>query len=146
MLAKQIGCKQMTISIASGKGGTGKTTVAVNLALSLNEDIQFLDCDVEEPNAHIFIKPKITKRHSVGIPVPKIDENKCTYCGKCREVCQYNAIVVLPKNVLVFDQLCHGCGACSALCPEKAIKEVNREIGVGKTIKVDSVSKIKGGD
>jgi MinD superfamily P-loop ATPase len=125
----------MIISIASGKGGTGKTTVAVNLALSLG-NVQFLDCDVEEPNAHIFLKPKINKQEKAFIPVPEINESKCVYCGKCAKVCVYNAIAVLPGqngkkgSTLIFAQLCHGCGACIALCPEKAMKEINREIGV----------------
>jgi len=125
----------MIISVASGKGGTGKTTVAVNLALSI-DNVQFLDCDVEEPNAHIFLKPVIKEQKKAYIPVPEIDESKCNYCGKCAQVCVYHAIAVLPSQngkkgaTLVFANLCHGCGACSALCPEKAIKEVNREIGV----------------
>ncbi len=125
----------MIISVASGKGGTGKTTVAVNLALSLS-NVQFLDCDVEEPNAHIFLKPYIKEQKKGYIPVPEIDESRCNYCGKCAQVCVYNAIAVLPSQngkkgtTLVFAHLCHGCGACSALCPENAIREVNREIGV----------------
>lgn len=121
----------MIISIASGKGGTGKTTIAVNLALSLpKETVQLIDCDVEEPNSHIFLSPSIHQVTSMGIPVPRIDESKCTYCGKCAKVCEYHAIAVILKNVLVFDELCHGCGACSYLCPEKAIFEVEREIGI----------------
>jgi MinD superfamily P-loop ATPase len=121
----------MIISIASGKGGTGKTTIAVNLALSLPKGtVQLIDCDVEEPNSHLFLKPSIHRVTSVGIPVPRIDESKCTYCGKCAKVCEYHAIAVILKNVLVFDELCHGCGACSYLCPDKAIFEVEREIGI----------------
>lgn len=125
----------MIISIASGKGGTGKTTIAVNLALSINERVQFLDCDAEEPNAHIFLKPEIKETKKVVIPVPEINEEKCTYCGRCREVCVYNAIAVIKGtegkkgSILVFSNLCHGCGSCSYFCPEGAIKEVNKEIG-----------------
>jgi len=119
----------MIISVASGKGGTGKTTVATNLALSLNKGIQFLDCDVEEPNAHIFLKPNIEKRYPVTIPVPQVDLSKCNFCSRCAQVCAYNAIAVLKDKVLVFSELCHGCGACSYLCPKGAIKEVGREIG-----------------
>jgi MinD superfamily P-loop ATPase len=122
----------MIISIASGKGGTGKTTVAVNLALSLNglSSVQFLDCDVEEPNAHFFLKPRILQSKPVFLPIPEIVEEKCTYCGKCGEVCAYNALAVLKENVLVFPELCHGCGGCSLLCPEQAIKEKGKRIGV----------------
>ena len=122
----------MIISVASGKGGTGKTLVATSLALSLKDRhrVQLLDCDVEEPNDHIFLKPVITSSEGVCIPIPEIDEKKCTYCGKCAEVCAYHAIAVFPKSILVFPHLCHGCGACSYLCPEKAISEKGREIGV----------------
>jgi len=126
----------MIISVASGKGGTGKTTIATSLALSL-ANAQLLDCDVEEPNAHIFLKPQIKEKKPSYIPIPEIDEDKCDYCGKCAEICVYNAIAVIAPgdnnkkgSVLVFPSLCHGCGACSELCPQNAIKEVNREIGV----------------
>ncbi|MFH1459411.1 MAG: ATP-binding protein [Candidatus Omnitrophota bacterium] len=125
----------MIISVASGKGGTGKTTVAVNLALSI-QNVQFLDCDVEEPNAHIFLNPEIKEQEKAYIPVPLIDEKKCIYCGRCRQVCAYNAFAVLPAkenrkgSILVFTNLCHGCGACSFFCPQKAITEVNKEIGI----------------
>ena len=133
----------MIISVASGKGGTGKTTVAVNLALSLS-NIQFLDCDVEEPNAHIFLKPKIQDKIPVYIPVPEVDKDKCNFCGRCAEVCAYNAIAVLKKNILVFPELCHGCGACSYFCPQKAIKEVDKEIGFVEIGNKDNLQFIHG--
>ena len=121
----------MKIVIASGKGGTGKTTVAVNLALALkDEKIQLLDCDVEEPNAHLFLKPEFDYRTEVGIPVPSIDHSKCTFCGRCAEVCMFNAIAVFQDQVMVLSELCHGCGSCTYLCPEKAITEIDRSIGV----------------
>ena len=135
----------MIISIASGKGGTGKTTIAVNLALSLPKGtVQLIDCDVEEPNAHLFLKSAIHWVTSVGIPVPRIDESKCTYCGKCAQVCEYHGIAVILKNVLVFNELCHGCGACSYLCPEKAIFEVNREIGTIQEGSADEIPFVNG--
>lgn len=119
----------MIISVASGKGGTGKTTIATSLALSLGE-VQFLDCDVEEPNAHIFLKPQIGERIPVAIPVPAVDESGCTFCRRCAEVCEYNAIVVIKKKVLVFPELCHGCGGCAYCCAEHVIREVDKIIGV----------------
>lgn len=120
----------MIISVASGKGGTGKTTVAVSLALSISEEeVQFLDCDVEEPNAGIFLKPQLKEILPVSIPIPRINQEKCNFCGKCAEVCAYHALAMLPKKVLVFPHLCHGCGGCSLLCPRGAITEVGREIG-----------------
>lgn len=134
----------MIISIASGKGGTGKTTIAVNLALALAKDkeknVQFLDCDVEEPNAHLFLKPVITSSESVEIPVPKIDDKKCNYCGKCAEVCVFNAIAVTKNKVLVFPGMCHGCGACTLFCPEKAISEEGNEIGILEEGKAESIN------
>jgi len=136
----------MIISVASGKGGTGKTLVSTSLALSLKDShkVTLLDCDVEEPNAHVFLKPTITSSEPVLIPVPKIDEEKCTRCGKCAEVCAYNAIAVLGEHVLTFPQLCHGCGACSYLCPEKAISEEPRETGVVEMGQADGLEFIHG--
>ncbi|HNV86372.1 MAG TPA: ATP-binding protein [Candidatus Omnitrophota bacterium] len=124
----------MIISVASGKGGTGKTTVAVNLALSLGK-CRFLDCDVEEPNAHLFLKPAITETVPVTVPVPSTDQDRCTHCGICQTVCNFHAIAVVPATeerpgkFLHFPELCHGCGACGLLCPEKAIAYDKRVIG-----------------
>jgi MinD superfamily P-loop ATPase len=125
----------MRIVVASGKGGTGKTMVATSLALSLAGDGSapppiFVDCDVEAPNAHLFLKPRLEQSQPVGIMIPVIDEALCTFCGKCAEVCAYHAIAVLGQKTLVFPQLCHGCGSCTALCPEKAISETLDPIGV----------------
>ena len=120
----------MIISIASGKGGTGKTTIATNLAVALGTDVKDLDCDVEEPNDHIFIQPEITHTEKVSLKVPQVDMNKCSLCGKCQEICQFQAIVVVGKTVLTFPELCHSCGGCMEVCSEDAITEVDREIGV----------------
>jgi MinD superfamily P-loop ATPase len=120
----------MIISIASGKGGTGKTTIATNLAVAYNGAVQLLDCDVEEPNAHLFIHPDIVDVKTITAPVPEVDMGKCTLCGKCAEICQFKAIVVIGKTVLPFPEMCHSCGGCMAVCPEKAITEIGRELGV----------------
>lgn len=128
----------MILAIASGKGGTGKTTVAVNLAFSASpalaggdhDVVHLLDCDVEEPNAALFLQPEIEQRRDVGVWVPEIDFDKCTYCGRCAEVCQYNAIAVVQQKVLFFPELCHGCGSCTLNCPEEAIHEKLRVSGV----------------
>jgi len=133
----------VVISVASGKGGTGKTTVAVNLALSLG-NVQFLDCDVEEPNAYIFLKPEITHTQSIGVLVPRVDEKKCTYCGRCAKFCSYNAIAVVKGKVLFFPELCHNCGGCTLVCPEGAIKEVTRQKGVVKKGVAGSIHFIQG--
>ncbi len=123
----------MKIAIASGKGGTGKTTIATNLALSLHKTgktVQILDCDVEEPNCHIFLKPEIESSYAITVPVPKVLEEKCTGCGICSDVCEFSAIAVIKGKVLIFPELCHACGACKLFCPENAFIEVPREIGI----------------
>lgn len=119
----------MIISVASGKGGTGKTTVSVNMALALGTGVELLDCDVEEPNAHLFLKPVIERSERVEVPVPLVDLDKCTFCRKCSTLCRFNALAVVGKKVLVFPELCHSCGGCMLVCPEGAISETGRELG-----------------
>ncbi len=118
----------MIISIAGGKGGTGKTTVAVNMALSL-KDMRILDCDVEEPNVHLLLRPKINETTLVYVPIPQINEELCDHCGECSEFCEQNAIFVSTEKALVFPELCNGCGGCVIVCPKKAISETKRKIG-----------------
>jgi len=118
----------MIISVASGKGGTGKTTIATNLALSLR-NVQFLDCDVEEPNANIFLHAKINESEDIYVNIPEIDKDKCDYCGKCSDFCAYNALAVVQSKILVFPELCHSCGGCELVCPKDAIGWKERVIG-----------------
>lgn len=119
----------MIISVASGKGGTGKTTIAVNLAVALGEPVHFLDCDVEEPNSHLFLQPTITRSQDCFMEVPEIDLARCTFCGKCQEICQFNAIAILPDAALTFTELCHSCGGCFLVCPEGAVLSGQRLLG-----------------
>lgn len=119
----------MKIAIASGKGGTGKTTVSLNLALSLS-DVQLFDCDVEEPNCNLFLGFDLEKVEDVVCQVPVINQEKCNICRQCSDFCRYNALAALPDRVLFFPSLCHGCGGCAVLCPEKAIQESQRSLGV----------------
>ena len=135
----------MRIAVASGKGGTGKTTVAVNLAYSWERgDVTLLDCDVEEPNCHVFLNPDITDRKEVGILVPVIDNEKCDLCGECAEFCEFNALAVLTDQVLVFPELCHGCGGCTLFCPQKAISEKLRVTGVVETGSAGNIKFVQG--
>ncbi len=123
----------MTISVASGKGGTGKTTVATNLALALTRagrKTTYIDCDVEEPNGHVYLKPAIKEKTAITVPVPRARLADCDYCGRCSEVCEFHALAVIrDKGVMVFPELCHSCGACYHICPRRAIDEIPREIG-----------------
>jgi len=127
----------MKIAIASGKGGTGKTTVSLNLALALS-DVQLFDCDVEEPNCNLFLGFDLEKVEDVVCSVPVINQEKCNICRQCSDFCRYNALAALPGRVLFFPSLCHGCGGCTILCPEKAIRESQRPLGV--------IEKAKGGN
>lgn len=118
----------MIISVASGKGGTGKTTVAVNLALSL-ENVQLIDCDVEEPNDHIFLDFKTEQEEDVNVEYPVVDKEKCNLCNQCAEFCMYNAIAVTKNDIMVFPAICHSCGGCKLVCPRDAIEYEGRTIG-----------------
>ncbi|HBG49414.1 MAG TPA: (4Fe-4S)-binding protein [Cyanobacteria bacterium UBA9971] len=123
----------MKIAVASGKGGTGKSTVSTNLAYLLSKTykkVYLLDCDVEEPNCHIFLKPVFSFSEPVYVPVPQVNAEKCVQCGKCAEICQYNALAFVKGKVIVFPELCHGCGSCGLICPSGAITETGREVGV----------------
>lgn len=133
----------LIITVASGKGGTGKTTVAINMALSL-ENVQLLDCDVEEPNSHILLRPEINVIEPVYTKVPVILEERCNYCGKCSKFCAYNALFVAPKTAMIFPELCHSCGGCVLVCPTNAISETQRQIGVIKKGESDGVEIVYG--
>jgi MinD superfamily P-loop ATPase len=122
----------MIVSIASGKGGTGKTSVAVNMALSIG-NVQLLDCDVEEPNVHLFLHPDINRVEPVSILVPVVNGELCDHCGRCAEFCRYSAIFVSSERVLIFPELCHSCGGCVLVCPRKVITEEKHRIGTLKS-------------
>lgn len=120
----------MQIAIASGKGGTGKTSVAVALLLANLDKARLLDCDVEEPNAHLFLKPEFVSRTSVEMPVPRIDQERCTRCGQCVSACQFNALANTGEGgILLFEELCHSCGSCARACPAGAIHETSMKVG-----------------
>jgi MinD superfamily P-loop ATPase len=134
----------MILAVASGKGGTGKTTVSVNLARVFGPDVQLLDCDVEEPNDHLFLKGILREEETVTIPVPQVDESLCDGCGECGRFCEYHAIVSFGATALVFPEMCHGCGGCAKVCPRKAIRERGQRIGVVETMESGNVTLIQG--
>jgi len=134
----------MILAIASGKGGTGKTTVAVNLAKVFGFRVQLLDCDVEEPNDHLFLKGTPRGEEPVTIPVPQVDESLCDGCGECSRLCEYHAIVSFGNTALVFPEMCHGCGGCAKVCPKKAIRERGQRIGLVETMESGNVTLIQG--
>jgi MinD superfamily P-loop ATPase len=136
--------KRMILAVASGKGGTGKTTVSVNLARVAGRHVQLLDCDVEEPNAHLFLRGVLQRREEICVPVPQVDASLCTGCGECSGFCRYHAIASLESGALTFPELCHGCGGCSLVCPEKAITETGHRIGVVETSEADGITLIQG--
>lgn len=132
----------MNIAVLSGKGGTGKTTVSTNLALALKSN--YIDCDVEEPNGFIFLKPKIDKKEKVMVEYPFIDDEKCTACGKCVSVCQFNALAKVKEDIMLFEKLCHGCGACEIACEYDALTYKKRELGNIESGKVRDISCSRG--
>jgi MinD superfamily P-loop ATPase len=137
----------MKIAISSGKGGTGKTTVATNLAWTIaseGDTVSYIDCDVEEPNGHIFLKPEIVEKKVATIGYPVIDGEKCTSCGMCAKICQFSAILVLAETAVVFPELCHACGGCLMVCPVGAITFRNREIGIIESGKSNGISFVHG--
>ena len=133
----------MKIAVASGKGGTGKTSVAVNLAISTHAN-KLLDCDVEEPNTHLFFELKDEVTRPVEVLIPEIDEKKCTYCGECSRFCQYHALFITDSTAQVFDELCHSCGGCKIVCPYKAIEEKPMRIGYIHEASVDDFELVYG--
>ena len=133
-----------TIAIASGKGGTGKTTVALNLAAVADQPVKLLDCDVEAPNDHLFIKPGRVEERVSMVMIPEFDQERCDGCGRCKQHCRFNAIAVLGGKPMLFPELCHSCGACVPVCPRGAISEAQRSIGVARRGTKDHISLIYG--
>jgi len=137
----------MVIAVASGKGGTGKTTIATNLAFVAaagSQPVQLVDCDVDEPNCHIFLDPTITETHTEELLRPQVDQAACTLCGACERTCRFHAIVCMKQQVLLFEHLCHGCGACAMVCPQNAINEVPQPLGVVEIGRAGAIHFVQG--
>jgi len=134
----------MILAVASGKGGTGKTTVSVNMARVMESEVFLLDCDVEAPNAHLFLRGSAVSEEVVNIPVPQVDEQRCDGCGKCGQFCEYNAIVSYGSVPIIFPEMCHGCGGCMLVCPRNAISEIDKRIGVVETLQADQITLVQG--
>ena len=134
----------MIIAVASGKGGTGKTTVSLNLAKIFGSPLQLLDCDAEEPNDHLFLKGATIAEEIVSVPIPQVDESLCNGCGECGRFCEYHAVVSFGSTALVFPEMCHGCGGCMKVCPQNAISEIDHRIGVVETTQAGNITLIQG--
>ncbi|MDO8948756.1 MAG: ATP-binding protein [Desulfocapsaceae bacterium] len=134
----------MQIAVASGKGGTGKTIVSTSLAMCAPGRVQYLDCDVEEPNGHIFLKPDLVTSERCTVNIPQILEEKCTYCGKCRDICRFNAITLFANTIMTFPEMCHSCLGCFWVCPEDAIVRSEREIGMLESGMAENISFVHG--
>lgn len=119
----------MKIAVASGKGGTGKTTVSASLVSVWDSPVIAMDLDVEEPNLHLFLNPEFTGNRTAQMEIPEADQSLCNLCGKCSDLCQFKAISLMGKVLMTFPEMCHGCGGCIAICPEKALTPVYRELG-----------------
>lgn len=133
----------MRLAVLSGKGGTGKTLVSVNLACA-SEKAVYVDCDVEEPNGHLFLEPDITETQLVSVTVPEVDMSKCTGCRKCVDFCKYNALALLKDRLMIFYEVCHSCGGCTLFCPEKALSKKQRSVGTIETGVSDNVTVLTG--
>src|ERR1035437_3715072 len=137
----------MKLALVSGKGGTGKTTIATNLTVTLarrGQTVAYVDCDVKAPNGHLFLRPDIARENPVGRLVPRVDQERCLHCGDCARICRFNAILCLPERMLVYDELCHRCGGCALVCPAQAITEASHPMGVVKTGAAGKVQFVSG--
>lgn len=134
----------MKLAIASGKGGTGKTTLALNLARVTPGSVCLADCDVEAPNVHLFLKGQVHRREIIAIKIPEVDQGLCNACGECSNFCQFNALATLQTSLLVFPELCHSCGGCILVCPRQALHETDRRIGVIETTAAGAITLVSG--